>query len=117
MKATCLVLMKDLETKNLDKLSNWFNHDNIVWIPPCKPVKGINRILALFRGIFHRYEALHWKVVEILGLENNRCLYISESWGRIGSQEYQNKIVTDIIFDDDGKIISLSDYFKDTSRF
>jgi SnoaL-like domain len=117
MKEKCLEFMQDLESKDLSKISNWFNDNSLVWIPPGKQVEGVNRILALFRAIFRRYEKLHWKVVEIYELGNNRLFYISESWGIKDNEPYHNKIVTDITFGNEGQITHLSDYFKDTACF
>ena len=109
--------MQDLESKDLQKLSNWFGDSSRVWIPPSRQVEGAGRILALFRAIFRRYEALHWKVVEVHELDTNRVFYISESWGTKNNEPYHNRIATDITFGNNGQITDLSDYFKDTSSF
>lgn len=109
--------MEDLNTKDLEKLSGWFHENSTVWIPPAKPVMGSSRILALFRAIFRKYHSLNWEITEIHELASNRCLYMSESWGRVNESPYTNQIATDISFDEHGRINKLSDYFKDTASF
>ncbi len=109
--------MNDLNLKDMDKLADWFHDASEVWIPPAPPVKGNTRILAMFRAIFRKYNSLSWKVTEIHQLTDLRCFYFSESWGILNGQPYQNRIVTDIAFNEDGRIDHLSDYFKDTAVF
>lgn len=118
MKERILAFMQDLESKNPELIAKWFTNESILWIPPSAPVTGLARIKALFRTVFARYESLHWKVIEILPLDECRCIHITESHGTMhGNGDYSNRIITDIVFNEDGKITSLSDYFKDTAIF
>jgi len=79
---------------------------------------GKRRNLALFRAIYRMYADLHWKVTEVHPIGERRFVYLTDSWGTIGpGREYRNKIATLITFDDDGRILTLSDYFKDTAIF
>ena len=117
MKDKCLAFMEDLNSKDLQRLSEWFHEDSRVWIPPALPVTGASRIVAMFRVIFRKYQTLSWKVTEVHELGDNSCLYLSESWGYKNESPYTNQIATDIIFDRQGRINQLSDYFKDTSTF
>ncbi len=110
--------MRDLQTRDLEKIGEWFNESSVVWVPPASPVIGSSRILALFRAIFRKYDSIEWKVTEVHRLDTYRYFYISESWGVIGkSLPYKNMVATDITFDSEGKIEKLSDYFKDTGVF
>jgi len=118
MENRILAFMHDMETNNAELVAPWFTEESIVWIPPLKPVTGERRIRALFRAMFSRYEYIRWEVLEILEVSENRCIHICTSIGKIrGQEEYKNQVITDIIFNDEGKIISLSDYFKDTAVF
>jgi hypothetical protein len=118
MKQKCVEFMQDLQSRDLNKIGEWFLEDSQVWVPPASPVTGSNRILALFRAILKRYNSIQWKVTEVHHLEQNRYFYISESWGMTGtSMPYRNTIATDITFNPEGKIERLSDYFKDTAVF
>ncbi|HVX28062.1 MAG TPA: nuclear transport factor 2 family protein [Parafilimonas sp.] len=110
--------MKDMATNDAECVSKWFTEESTLWIPPASPIKGLCRIKALFRAMFGRYEYLRWTIVDILPVCENRCIHICESQGKLkGSDAYNNRVITDIIFNDEGKILSLSDYFKDTAVF
>lgn len=110
--------MKDLNSLNPDHLEKWFTEDSRIWIPPSKEIMGKNRILALFRAIFRRYENIKWTVSEIFHLGNEKYFYQTSSVSRLtGKDSYENEICTIIQFSECGKIMYLSDYFKDTKVF
>jgi hypothetical protein len=110
--------MKDLNSLNTEHLEKWFTDESIIWIPPAKEISGKNRILALFRAIFRRYENIEWRVSEIFSLGNEKYFYQTNSSGNLsGKETYENEICTIIEFSKSGQIIYLSDYFKDTKTF
>ena len=110
--------MEDMESNNAERVANWFTDESTLWIPPALPIKGLSRIKALFRALFRRYEYVHWHIIDILPVNENRCIHICDSHGKMhGCDNYTNRVITDIVFDEEGKIISLSDYFKDTAVF
>lgn len=110
--------MKDLNSLNTEHLEKWFTDESTIWIPPSKEISGKSRILALFRAIFRRYEKIEWRVSEIFSLGNNKYFYQTHSSGNMsGKGIYQNKICTIVEFSQCGKILYLSDYFKDTKAF
>lgn len=118
MKIYCTAFMSDLQQKNISLLDKWFNEESVVWIPPCDPLKGKRKILILFRAIFSKYKDLNWKIQHIYEVDTNRCIYMTSSWGASNDgRPYQNHIVTNIVFNQNGEIIDLSDYFKDTTFF
>lgn len=110
--------MKDLNSLNIEQLEKWFTDESTIWIPPLKEVSGKNRILALFRAIFKRYDTIEWHVFEIFSLGNQKYFYQTTSYGTmVGKGVYENNICTLVHFSKNGKIIYLSDYFKDTKVF
>lgn len=118
MKEKILAFMEDMKSNDASRIANWFSEDSVLWIPPAAPVTGYSRIKALFRAMFNRYEFLKWDIVDILPVGENRCIHICESLGKLkGCDAYTNRVMTDIIFNGEGKIASLSDYFKDTAVF
>jgi limonene-1,2-epoxide hydrolase len=118
MKERILAFMDDMHSNDACRVAAWFSDEGELWIPPAQPVRGHTRIKALFRAMFNRYEFLQWNVIDIMPISANRCIHICESHGKLkGHDEYRNRVITDIVFDDNGKIVSLSDYFKDTSVF
>lgn len=110
--------MKDLNSLNIEHLEKWFTDESTIWIPPSNEISGKNRILALFRAIFRRYEKIEWQVSEIFPLGDQKYFYQTISYGNmVGKDIYKNSICTVIHFSENGKIIYLSDYFKDTKAF
>ena len=118
MREKILAFMEDMESNNAERVAEWFTDESTLWIPPASPIKGLSRIKALFRALFGRYEYVHWNVVDILPVTEKRCIHICDSHGKMrGCNNYTNRVITDIVFNEEGKIISLSDYFKDTAIF
>jgi hypothetical protein len=118
MKEKILAFMEDMRSKDACRVAEWFSEDSVLWIPPAQPIKGQLRIKALFRAMFNRYDFLKWTILDILPINDNRCIHICDSHGKLkGSDEYRNQVITDIVFNNEGKIQSLSDYFKDTAVF
>ena len=118
MKERILAFMEDMHTLDASRVTGWFADDATLWIPPAAPINGNSRINALFRCMFKRYEKLHWDVLDILPVTSDRCIHVCRSHGKIkGREEYTNYVMTDITFNEEGKITRLSDYFKDTSLF
>ncbi|MBW8361170.1 MAG: nuclear transport factor 2 family protein [Kaistella sp.] len=110
--------MQDLNTKNTDNLKKWFNDESQIWIPPSKEISGANRILALFRAIFRRYENIVWEISTVHDLGNHKFFYETVSQGFLsGKGFYKNNIATVVQFSESGKIVHLSDYFKNTEVF
>jgi limonene-1,2-epoxide hydrolase len=118
MKERILSFMDAMHSGNAENVSAWFADESSLWIPPAGMIQGKQRIKALFRAMFSRYEFLQWTILDILPVNEHRCIHICESHGKIkGCGEYRNQVITDITFDSEGKIVSLSDYFKDTTVF
>jgi len=114
----CRAFMRDLDAQEVDHLQAWFSAASVVWIPPRPPVRGARRIVALFRAALRGYRDIHWRVTRVHTVGPRQCIYFSESWGtRRSGAPYRNHIVTLVEFDEDGRIASLSDYFKDTAVF
>jgi ketosteroid isomerase-like protein len=114
----CLAFVRDLEAHDLSRLDQWFSDKSVVRIPPCDEIQGARRILAFFRSVFRLYDEIHWHVTDVYETGERHCAYLTESWGTLrGGVPYHNQIVTLVEFDDQGCIIFLSDYFKDTSAF
>jgi limonene-1,2-epoxide hydrolase len=114
----CVGFMADLERRDLAVLARWFTDQTELWVPPAAPVRGRRRILAMFRAIYRMYADIHWRVTDVFAVEGGRWVYLTESWGTIGRDTpYRNHLTTLVEFDEEGRIVALSDYFKDTAIF
>lgn len=110
--------MKDLNSLDIKHLEKWFTDESVIWIPHTKEISGKNRILALFKAIFRKYDRIEWQVFEIFPLGDQKYFYQTKSYGTmINKGIYENSICTVVHFSEAGKIIYLSDYFKDTQAF
>ena len=110
--------MDVVERRDHRALEEWFAESAEVWIPPRPPVRGARRILAMFRIIFRRYAEIHWRVTAVHELGERRCIYLTDSWGSVdGGVPYHNHVLSLLELDAEGRIASLSDYFKDTAIF
>jgi len=114
----CVAFMADLESRDLERVRNWFAESATLWMPPTEPIEGNRRIAAMFRVIFRMYAEIHWKVTDVYPVGANRFVYATDSWGTIGKDTpYKNHILSIIEFDENNQIKYLSDYFKDTAIF
>ena len=110
--------MSAVERRDHRTLETSFAESAEVWIPPRPVIRGRRRILAMFRAIYARYSELHWRVTAVHALDERRGVYLTDSWGTVdGEMPYHNHVMTLVEFDEDGRIVSLSDYFKDTGVF
>ena len=110
--------MSAVERRDHRTLETSFAESAEVWIPPRPCIRGRRRILAMFRAIYALYAELHWRVTAVHALDERRGVYLTDSWGTVdGETPYHNHVLTLVEFDHDGRIVSLSDYFKDTGVF
>ena len=118
MHYSCIAFFEDLNTKDLQKISKWFEDNSVIWIPPAGPVETKSKITVYFRAVFQRYKELTWKVNEVLEVDENRFFVLVKSEGVFkDDRPYQNYLATELQFNENKKITLLSDYFKDTSCF
>lgn len=108
----CKDFMDDLQTKNVEKIATWFDDNSILNIPPAGDIVGARRIAILFKTIFKKYEDLNWCIKEIVPINDTRGIFFTRSWGQKNGCAYTNEILTEIVFNENGKIKLLSDYFK-----
>lgn len=112
------LFMADLQTRKTENLAKWFDERSELWLPPSEPAIGARRILTLFGLIFRRYEELFWEVTAVYPAGERKLVYQTQSRGTFADgSPYANSILTIIEFSPAGKILFLSDYFKDTAVF
>lgn len=92
-----------------------FMDDHIIFdFPGVDQAVGKKRVLLLLMVILRKYNEIKFDVKDIL-LENNKAVAIWSNKGLTNdNKQYLNEGVTLVEFKN-GKIILLSDYFKDTS--
>jgi hypothetical protein len=116
--ACSLALLRDMNSRDLERLARWFDANSRVWIPPVRERIGAERILRLLRTIFVQYATLHWRPVCLYAVTPRVALVEAESWGLLlDGREYRNQMIAVHRFTAAGKVESLSDYFKDVTSF
>lgn len=108
----------DLNTRNLERLMDWFFEETQLWIPPAPLVQGSKRISLLLRLIFRRYSDIQWEIVELYQASEFIVLIEMRSHGTFTSgKKYENNLISLIKYNSSGKIFYISDFFKNTAVF
>ena len=108
----------DLNTRNLERLMDWFFEETQLWIPPAPLVRGSKRISLLLRLIFRRYSDIQWEIVELYQASEFIMLIEMRSHGTFTSgKKYENNLISLIKYNSSGKIFYISDFFKNTAVF
>ena len=101
---------------NLDKMENLFSPDAEFYFPKTGPLIGKNRILKFFRILFRQYPQLSFDIRRIIIQGQQAAIH----WTNLGKSRngvpYENEGVT-LLELMNGKIIFISDFFKDTEKF
>jgi hypothetical protein len=110
--------LRDLNARDPELLGTWFCDESELWIPPSKPRVGAKRIVRLMRIIFSQYTDLHWRARRLYPVNPRTMITEVETWGTFADgREYRNEILTVQRFNDAGKLVTVSDYFKSTAVF
>lgn len=110
--------IRDLNTRNLESLMNWFLEDAQLWIPPAPIVGGSKRIQLLLKLIFRRYSDIQWEILELYQASDQVILVEMRSVGTFTSGKiYENNLISLIKYNEAGKIFYISDFFKNTAIF
>ena len=100
--------------RDLSDLEQYLADDATFDFPGTELLQGPQRILLFFKILFRKYPRLKFNVEDIIVEENRACaLWTNEGEDNQGNP-YHNRGVT-FVRVKEGKIISISDYFKDTS--
>ncbi len=103
-----------LNDKEFESIESYLSPHVVFYFPGTQPLKGPKKVKQLLQIIYRRYPHLKFRVNDII-IQKNRVAAVWENAGtdRQG-RPYRNEGVT-IFTLKQGKVISMSDYFKDTS--
>jgi ketosteroid isomerase-like protein len=108
------ILFTAMNSRDLSRLEECLAEDAFFNFPGADLITGKKRILTFLKVLFRMYPRLTFTVEETIIEGDKVCaLWSNEGENREG-KPYQNRGIT-IMHISNGKIISLSDYFKDTS--
>jgi len=85
--------------------------------PGTKPIEGPERIARFLKILFHMYPRLHFTVGRVVAEGRLAAAEWTNEGHNRNDEPYANAGVTMIELDDEGRIVYLSDTFKDTAVF
>lgn len=105
-----------LSTQNLGQMAHFLREDAHLFFPKTQPLVGKERILKFFQILFRRYPQLTFTVEHTIAQEGK----VAAHWRNKGitrkNEPYENEGVT-LFFFEDGLVVLMSDFFKDTGKF
>lgn len=95
-------------------LEPYLSRDAVFDFPGPGLIKGSRKILVFLKVLFRKYPRLEFSIEDILVDEDHACAVWTNQGEDKKGKPYQNRGITFMRFSE-GKIVLISDYFKDTS--
>jgi len=108
------ILFTAMNSRDLPDLEKHLSEDAVFDFPGTDIIQGKKKVLLLLKILFRKYPRLTFAVQEIITEGNRACVVWTNEGESKEGEPYQNRGVT-LIKVSNGLIVSLSDYFKDTS--
>ncbi len=107
-------LFNALNNRDLSLLDSCLDEKANFDFPGTELIRGRKKIRLFFKILFRQYPSLHFNVESTLTEGNRACVLWTNAGEDRNGNPYNNRGITFIEFRE-GKIVYLSDYFKDTS--
>jgi ketosteroid isomerase-like protein len=105
-----------MNRRALDHMGELVKEETRLLFPKTRPLVGRDRIIKFFQILFRQYPELQFDIQRII-TQGDR---VAVHWTNVGitrkKEPYQNEGVTLFEFEN-GKIVFISDFFKDTAKF
>lgn len=108
------ILFTALNTRYLSDLEKYLSEDTVFDFPGTDTIQGKKKVLLFLKVLFRMYPRLTFTVEDLITESDKACAVWSNTGESKDGRLYENRGVT-ILKVSNGQIISLSDYFKDTS--
>ena len=102
--------------RNLDKIQNLLSSDAEFYFPKTQPLIGRDRILKFLNILFRQYPQLRFKIQRIIVQGHQAAIHWTNQGTSKRDLPYENEGVT-LMEMRNGKIVFISDFFKDTEKF
>lgn len=113
-RALAQVIFSAMNTRDLSELDQCLSENATFDFPGAGLIKGRNRILAFLKVLFRKYPQLFFTVEDVM-VDGDRANVLWTNKGEnMRGDPYKNRGVTFVKLTE-GKIVFISDYFKDTS--
>jgi steroid delta-isomerase-like uncharacterized protein len=101
---------------NTGEMSDLFSEDTEFNFPKTQPLIGKEMVLRFFKILFRQYPELFFNVERTIIEGNQAAVHWTNRGKSRKGDPYENEGVT-IFEENDGRIIYMSDFFKDTGKF
>ncbi len=108
------ILFAALNSRDLSTLEHHLAEDAGFDFPGPGLISGRKKILLFMKILFRKYRRLNFSVTRIIVGQDCACAIWTNEGEEKNGKSYSNSGITFLQFSE-GKIIFLSDYFKDTS--
>ena len=105
-----------LNQRNLDKMEHLLSPEAELYFPNTQPLIGKYRILKFLNLLFRQYPQLCFEIQRIIIQDHQAAVHWTNKGQNHRDVPYENEGVT-LLELLDGKIIFISDFFKDTGKF
>ena len=102
--------------RDLDKIQDLLDADAAFYFPKTQPLIGTARILKFLNILFRQYPQLRFEIQRIIVDGNQAAIHWTNQGKNKRNLPYENEGVT-LMELQAGKIIFISDFFKDTEKF
>jgi len=109
-----LSIFATLNHRDLSLLSQHLYEDAVFDFPGAGIIEGHKHILTFFKVLFRKYSRLTFTVKDVISEGKRVCVTWSNEGEDKKGNPYSNRGIT-LVEVSDGKIVFISDYFKDTS--
>jgi len=113
---TILKFFQILNERDLDEADNLLDLQAELFFPKTQPVVGKDRILKFLKIFFRQYPELVFTVVRVIHQGDQAAVHWTNRGISRRKEPYQNEGVT-ILEMRNGKIVFISDFFKDTEKW
>ena len=108
------LIFTSLNSRDLSELEYYLAESASLDFPGAGCLKGKKRVLAFFKVLFRRYPQLEFTVEEVISEGGRACVLWNNKGQNSKGNPYNNHGITFVKLEQ-GKIIFISDFFKDTS--
>jgi ketosteroid isomerase-like protein len=105
-----------INNRSLDQVEDVLTEDSRLYFPKTQPVVGKDRIVKFFQILFRQYPELRFEIQHVIAEGDGVAIHLTNRGMNRKHEHYENEGVTLFQFED-GRIVFISDFFKDTSKF
>ena len=108
------IIFSAMNNRDLHDLRHHLAENAVFDFPGVGRIEGRKRILTFLKVLFRKYNRLIFTIEDIISEGDRVCAIWSNEGEEKKGNSYSNRGIT-LVKLSDGKIIFISDYFKDTS--